>query len=702
MQIPCHLISTMMLRQSPAISAFEVANSMNSDLQDQMKESKCLPFDSNEDDCEDFEEFSSSSRSDNALNISDLRKETCTPPTSSSVSPSSSTLNVTETDDVKPKSLKVKPYYESTQDEYLQFIEPSPVAPPTYDTILPGGCPKFAVMDPINKPEELPEYSPAAYKIGMILRKLEWLSPYEPSPSRSWKLLVVELNSTQLNFYQIPSHLENASLAFSPQRDRDDLHFLGPTEMENENFQSQFTTDFDVQYYKFCDQPGFLRNDDVPCHGEVEVESLSAILNTPTLMSAKALKTSKQKRLIRSYSLQHARIGLASDYTKKPNVLRVRVENEQILLHFTTTRELIEWNLALCVGRDVALDILERELPRYRTVPRRRRGNINSGTPLFQDVARRNRAQSDPSCSDGNNGGLRSKLFKIRNRLSSQGSLSGLRAISGAQKHAQQQQLQQVMQFRKMVRNSMSDTSIPGDTSSVPIQQELQQSLARMDGVRANSNATFTFAGIEDEEEENDERSNTIMTHLNLVSYEDDVDEDIQNLSDLQRSDDEDDYEIDVDEFLANEMSLSSHRRRTCPLTSVSGDYKWNPLKKSESQRKFMRNCIKCIKPLVFDEAWVNKLLVKATTISPLNLTYLRNIYNGYDSSISSSSSLSSLMGSSPDLPSYAHSGSGSFRRKSSAKENIFHLPDASLARIPNHNLKEYIVGSHGLIPKNI
>lgn len=49
------------------------------------------------------------------------------------------------------------------------------------------------------------------------------------------------------------------------------------------------------------------------------------------------------KDLLRSYSLQHAESGLASDYTKRKNVIRVRMEGEQFLLQAKDVPGVIEW-----------------------------------------------------------------------------------------------------------------------------------------------------------------------------------------------------------------------------------------------------------------------------------------------------------------------------------------------------------------------
>jgi hypothetical protein len=47
--------------------------------------------------------------------------------------------------------------------------------------------------------------------------------------------------------------------------------------------------------------------------------------------------------LIKQYTLQNAESGLAADYTKKKNVVRVRVEGEQFLLQTESAKDVVDW-----------------------------------------------------------------------------------------------------------------------------------------------------------------------------------------------------------------------------------------------------------------------------------------------------------------------------------------------------------------------
>lgn len=107
---------------------------------------------------------------------------------------------------------------------------------------------------------------------------------------------------------------------------------------------------------------------------------------------------------------------------------------------------------------------------------------------------------------------------------------------------------------------------------------------------------------------------------------------------------------------------------------------------------------MKCIKPLCFDEPWTNKTLVKATSLAPLDLRFSKQLY----STLVENSELSALA-----LLSQHEKHDKSPKSMKSRKRSIFlkhlatgnsHLPIC----MPNHNLREYVVGTHLLVPKEL
>ncbi|WWC69470.1 uncharacterized protein I206_103410 [Kwoniella pini CBS 10737] len=77
--------------------------------------------------------------------------------------------------------------------------------------------------------------------------------------------------------------------------------------------------------------------------------------------------------LVKQYSLQNAESGLAADYHKRRNVVRVRVNGEQFLLQTADNREVVSWIEAFQAATNVSLDLDVRPMPKIITLPRRRR-----------------------------------------------------------------------------------------------------------------------------------------------------------------------------------------------------------------------------------------------------------------------------------------------------------------------------------------
>lgn len=99
----------------------------------------------------------------------------------------------------------------------------------------------------------------------------------------------------------------------------------------------------------------------------------------------------------REYTLQYAEAGIASDYVKKKYVLRVRAEGEQFLMQCSNEEERDAWVEALQAGSSIALALEDRNMPKYVTLPRRRRGRYTSSSvtrsrPVLQRIQPNNRA----------------------------------------------------------------------------------------------------------------------------------------------------------------------------------------------------------------------------------------------------------------------------------------------------------------------
>lgn len=110
-------------------------------------------------------------------------------------------------------------------------------------------------------------------------------------------------------------------------------------------------------------------------------------------------------RLLRTYSLQHSEVGIASDFKKTPlipkspfahlvpatarpklyetdphlfepvreHAIRLRLELEQFLLCPPTQEGMLDWVEAFCAAIDISSPLEDRSEPRYRSLPRRSR-----------------------------------------------------------------------------------------------------------------------------------------------------------------------------------------------------------------------------------------------------------------------------------------------------------------------------------------
>jgi hypothetical protein len=76
------------------------------------------------------------------------------------------------------------------------------------------------------------------------------------------------------------------------------------------------------------------------------------------------------RTLLRQYTLQKAESGVAVDYHKRPNVIRIRLEGEQFLLQTVNVEQVVEWIEGFQSAADISLDLDERIMPRGPIFPR--------------------------------------------------------------------------------------------------------------------------------------------------------------------------------------------------------------------------------------------------------------------------------------------------------------------------------------------
>lgn len=140
-------------------------------------------------------------------------------------------------------------------------------------------------------------------------------------------------------------------------------------------------------------------------------------LKSPGLLSKN--RTPIPGRVLKTFTLQHAEVGVASDFKKtaltpkspfahlvpvsarqklyetdphlfepvREHALRLRLETEQFLLCASTQEEMLTWVEKLCAAIDISSPLEDRSEPRYRSLPRRsRRQRVLDGSRIAGDI----------------------------------------------------------------------------------------------------------------------------------------------------------------------------------------------------------------------------------------------------------------------------------------------------------------------------
>lgn len=269
--------------------------------------------------------------------------------------------------------------------------------PPNYNDLSPT-TKTFALNPIIERSEQgneiLPPYSQTLFKTGILDLKVELISPFVQSSNRSWKKVYIELNNTQLNVYSIKSTNTNCNNKlkelFKDDYYRNQLKSAEKIERQKlkekrrerlrSNSLTSFSSDVDLSFDQqsisssssintsFYNSPD--RDLFFPFQNSnslfKESFNFKDQLDSSSLIPTLSLKKGK---LLKSYTLQMLNIGIAKDYKKKPYVLRLRIENEQVLLRCLSIKDMINWYVDLSTGADISLPLELRQFPQLKTVP---------------------------------------------------------------------------------------------------------------------------------------------------------------------------------------------------------------------------------------------------------------------------------------------------------------------------------------------
>lgn len=232
------------------------------------------------------------------------------------------------------------------------------LSPPTYNIVYarPGHS-QIVYPREEEGSERLPNYTCSVHIEGYVLRKAEFSAPSVQSKDRTWKRTWLVLHGTSIKLYKY----DLRSHPMSSEADWSLVCADGPP-----------SAHFHVGEY----------GAPIP-----EAASAGSTFLNEARAKVKSGLPLGGNQLLRNYSLQNAESGLAADYIKRKHVVRVRAEGEQFLIQAKDDRggecvrvlgaaddplviDLIE---ALQAATNVALDLDARPLPKFITLPRRRR-----------------------------------------------------------------------------------------------------------------------------------------------------------------------------------------------------------------------------------------------------------------------------------------------------------------------------------------
>lgn len=528
--------------------------------------------------------------------------------------------------------------------EYLNIVEPFPMEPPSYTSTLPRiDRPSYDSLESLN--ESLPRYSPTVYKIGVFYRKMEWISPYEMAQQRQWTPYIVELNNTQLNFYEIDNNLikgssnvTNGIINHNNNHDKILDKFNVSSSFSNSNSHSLLHPYHHHHLYLKKLQgikcPSAINQLDKFEKYKVSYneDNYRSIMTTKTDLKAlyflKSIKSLESTKIFRSYSLQYGKVGLAIDYKKRDYVFRCRFETEQFLIDFKNAEGMIEWYNAINLGIDNSLDLSRREMPNYRTVPRRRRRryqnhsvtkNIVFGlgltsSQMLNDSYRhkekdkdkdknKDRRGSSSSSRRGSVSNGHKKLFHVPSLETLFKSKKDKKDSSGIKFNSFRRRSSTVSNqgnyLRKEIKiNRMDDTS----NSTNLLEDEGRDEGEDRDGDDEldDEDIEEDDMDMEDEMEEEEEEDELV-----------DEDEDEFNIDGGRNEGDEEDTDIESEENIPiGNLNLNEQLRTYTEYISKVNNKNNTNKHTYAAQRKILRDSIRCMIPLTENERWVNKLVL--------------------------------------------------------------------------------------------
>ncbi|KAN0131960.1 hypothetical protein V8E53_010240 [Lactarius tabidus] len=91
------------------------------------------------------------------------------------------------------------------------------------------------------------------------------------------------------------------------------------------------------------------------------------------LVDDPAVPQPQPQDLLHAYALHNSESGLGTDYVKRQNVIRIRMEGQQFLLQARDVASVVDWIEGFQAAANIALDLDVRPMPKGPLFPRRRR-----------------------------------------------------------------------------------------------------------------------------------------------------------------------------------------------------------------------------------------------------------------------------------------------------------------------------------------
>ncbi|KAL3232448.1 hypothetical protein RNJ44_04364 [Nakaseomyces bracarensis] len=343
--------------------------------------------------------------------------------------------------------------------------------------------------------------------------------------------------------------------------------------------------------------------------------------------------------------------------------LRVRAENQQFLIRFNRINDMILWCMYLNIGTNIAKDLQEREYPNYRVVPRRSRrshtqnsnnrrrrrtsnrgGRMRSSTRITlensdQQITERKRSNSlfshllgskgvqepaeidfkNPFKADCASHTNEKTIDKSNEILVKERSMDNLTPPASLQLSVTRTASPSASSFSSRALSESPDLSRSPSTCFSLFQSlttnssfceydttggkgnpfsleynfdiwspanfsttfEIKSSIPKID--RSFSSVDSNFPVIGEVSDENE------VVDLD-EDQETDIDMDDYGLEEVETNDENNDEEVDDDED--NDFDENN---------------KWDPFKKGQSRRRYIKHALRCVKPLLKDDNWVGE-----------------------------------------------------------------------------------------------